>query len=157
MLENCKSLQERWGGVSNIIDRWLLHRQKLLIGYCQLSAINEFDSSNSEHGDMLQLLCENLVDYISAGHFEVYQQLMEEGRAFGDKDALNEAAQLLTEIHQVTQASLDFNDKYLATDDLEALSADLSQLGEALAARFEIEDRMIEVLHNAHKEQAHQE
>ncbi|MCV6606055.1 MAG: sigma D regulator [Porticoccaceae bacterium] len=152
MLENCKSLQERWGGVSNIIDRWLQNRQELLVGYCELSNVSAFDSGNPEHGSQLQSLCENLVDYISAGHFEVYQQLMEEGRAFGDQDALNEASQLLTEVHQATQASLDFNDKYLATDDLETLTADLSQLGESLAARFEIEDRMIEVLHNAHQE-----
>ncbi|MGS2723420.1 sigma D regulator [Porticoccus sp. GXU_MW_L64] len=153
MLENCKSLQDRWGGVSEIIDRWLQNRQELLVGYCELSNVPQFDSGNPEHGSQLQTLCENLVDYISAGHFEVYQQLMEEGRAFGDKEALNEASQLLTDVHQATQSALDFNDKYLATDDLEALSVDLSQLGESLAARFEIEDRMIEVLHNAHQTQ----
>ncbi|MDM3870434.1 sigma D regulator [Porticoccus sp. W117] len=153
MLEDCKSLQERWGGVSNIIDRWLQNRQELLVGYCELSNVPEFDSGNPEHGNQLQSLCENLVDYISAGHFEVYQQLMEEGRAFGDKEALSEASQLLTDVHHATQAALDFNDKYLATDDLETLTVDLSQLGESLAARFEIEDRMIEVLHNAHQEQ----
>ncbi|UTW44538.1 sigma D regulator [bacterium SCSIO 12696] len=154
MLENCKSLQERWGGVSHIIDRWLQNRQELLVGYCDLSNVTEFDSNNPDHGQQLQALCENLVDYISAGHFEVYQQLMEEGRAFNDKQALSEASQLLNEVHSATQAALDFNDKYLATDDLETLAVDLSQLGESLAARFEIEDRMIEVLHTAHQEQA---
>jgi len=30
MLENCQSAKERWGGVSEIIDRWLQERQELL-------------------------------------------------------------------------------------------------------------------------------
>ena len=42
------------------------------------------------------------------------------------------------------------NDKYLETDDLESLAVDLSSIGEFLAQRFESEDKMIEVLHNAH-------
>ena len=153
MLENCKTLQERWGGVNEIIDRWLQRRQALLVGYCELSNISTFDSENPEHGGQLKTLCENLVDYISAGHFEVYQQLMEEGRAFDDQAALNEASEMLTRIHDTTQTALDFNDKYLETDDLGTLGADLSELGELLAARFEIEDRMIEVLHSAHEKQ----
>ena len=31
MLEDCKSAQERWGGVSEIIDRWLQERQQMLV------------------------------------------------------------------------------------------------------------------------------
>lgn len=151
MLDNCKNLRERWGGVSEIIDRWLQARQEMLVQYCELSKTAVFDSNNHEHGNKLQFLCEALVDYISAGHFEVYQQLMEECRAFDDKDALNEAHSLLNEVHATTQSALDFNDKYLETDDLDTLAEDLSKLGESLAARFEVEDRMIEVLHNAHQ------
>ncbi|MFC6977386.1 Rsd/AlgQ family anti-sigma factor [Microbulbifer taiwanensis] len=37
MLENCKSARERWGGVSEIIDRWLHSRQALLVRFCSLS------------------------------------------------------------------------------------------------------------------------
>ncbi len=152
MLENCKNLRDRWGGVSDVIDRWLQARQDMLVHYCNLSNIHEFDSDNLDHGSKLQSLCELLVDYISAGHFEVYQQLMEECRAFGDKDAIEEAHSLLDQVHATTQSSLDFNDKYLETDDLDTLADDLSQLGESLATRFEAEDRMIEVLHTAHQD-----
>ena len=154
MLDNCKDLRDRWGGVSEIIDRWLQARQEMLVQYCNLSNIPAFDSNNHEHGSKLQSLCELLVDYISAGHFEVYQQLMEECRAFGDQAGLNQAHSLLDEVHATTQSALDFNDKYLETDDLDTLTDDLSQLGESLAARFEVEDRMIEVLHTAHQRQA---
>ena len=31
MLENCKTAKERWGGVSEIIDRWLTERQELIV------------------------------------------------------------------------------------------------------------------------------
>lgn len=153
MLENCKTLQERWGGVSDIIDRWLQRRQDLLVDYCELSNVPVFDSGNPDHGARLQRLCENLMDYTSAGHFEVYQQLIAEGRAFGDRAALSETSEWLANVHDATQAALDFNDKYLATDDLQTLGADLSGLGESLAARFEVEDRMIAALHSAHEAQ----
>jgi len=33
MLENCQSAKERWGGVNDIIDRWLHERQQLLVEY----------------------------------------------------------------------------------------------------------------------------
>lgn len=148
MLENCQSAKERWGGVSEIIDRWLQERQELLVRYCGLSDA----SNNTDAPEKVQGVCQILVDYVSAGHFEIYDQLVKEGREFEDKDALKEAASLIETIDETTEFALDFNDKYLATDDLDSLTPDLSKLGEVLATRFEAEDRMIEVLHIAHKD-----
>ncbi len=37
MLENCQTLQQHWGGVSEVIDRWLEERRELLVKYCELS------------------------------------------------------------------------------------------------------------------------
>lgn len=59
----------------------------------------------------------------------------------------------MDKIQPSTESVLDFNDKYLETDDLDTLAKDLSIIGEALEQRFESEDKMIEVLHNAHLEQ----
>ncbi len=148
MLENCQSAKERWGGVNDIIDRWLQERQDMLIQFCNLSENTDDEGA----GQKLQRLCQILVDYVSAGHFEVYDQLIKEGRDFEDEKALQEAGELFSRIDATTEVILDFNDKYLETDDLDALTPDLSQLGETLAARFESEDRMIEVLHIAHKD-----
>lgn len=148
MLENCQSAKERWGGVSGIIDRWLQERQDLLVRYCDLPK----QPQEHESAVKVQGLCQILVDYVSAGHFEVYDQLIKEGREFDDKEALLEAGQLFTRIDKTTEYALDFNDKYLATDDLTTITADLSKLGEVLASRFEAEDRMIEVLHISHKD-----
>ena len=76
MLDNCKTAKERWGGVSDIIDRWLQERQNALVLYCKLSDNDEFEPE--EHGDSVRTLCQLLVDYSSAGHFEVYKQLVKE-------------------------------------------------------------------------------
>ncbi len=152
MLENCKSAQERWGGVSEIIDRWLDERKELLVDYCELSnAVQNAESDNQ--GGMLRKLCQIMVDYVSAGHFEVYEQLMQEAKEFDDTEGLRVAGGLYKTIDATTELILDFNDKYQETDDLDTLNTDLSKVGEWLATRFEAEDRMIEVLHVAHKDQ----
>ncbi|MFC6977385.1 Rsd/AlgQ family anti-sigma factor [Microbulbifer taiwanensis] len=101
----------------------------------------------------MRQLCQLLVDYVSAGHFEVYEQLIREGQAFDDKQGLEQARQLYKDIDKTTDIAVDFNDKYQETDDLSSLVSDLSQLGEALESRFSSEDQMIALLHTAHKNQ----
>lgn len=152
MLENCQSAKERWGGVNNIIDRWLHERQQLLVTYCDLSNADEFKEDNIEHQNQLKKLCQVLVDYVSAGHFEVYDQLIKEAKDFNDQQGLKEAAELYQIIDNTTEALLDFNDKYQETDDLSEIIADLSQMGQSLEPRFSAEDKMIEVLHTSHKD-----
>lgn len=152
MLDNCQSARERWGGVHELIDRWLLERQEMLVVYCGLSGVPSFLDNDPEHGPKLQNLCQLLVDYVSAGHFEVYDQLIKEGQDFEDQKGLKTAAPLYQIIDQTTERLLDFNDKYQEIDDLSTLVTDLSEMGEALATRFEAEDQMIEVLHTAHQQ-----
>ena len=152
MLENCQNAKERWGGVSEIIDRWLQDRQDMLVQYCALSGLDQSVNNNELRGEKLRKLCQILVDYVSAGHFEIYDQLMKEGREFDDDEALQEAGNLFTVVDNTTEKILDFNDKYLETDDLISLDSDLSELGQTLEVRFSAEDRMISVLHTSHKD-----
>lgn len=149
MLDDCKSAKERWGGVSDIIDRWLQERQDMLVKYCDLTSLPIDNPSVGKH---LRTLCQIMMDYVSAGHFEVYEQLIKESQEFNDTEALKEADKLFDKVDATTDQILDFNDKYQETDDLEALTPDLSNIGEVLAARFEAEDRMIAVLHVSHKD-----
>jgi regulator of sigma D len=58
MLENCQSAKERWGGVNNIIDRWLHERQQLLVDYCNLSGIQSFDEDSIKHQEQVKRLCQ---------------------------------------------------------------------------------------------------
>ena len=150
MLDNCKSAQERWGGVNNLIDQWLNERQSLLVDFCDLAAEKNYDESDFDQTILLRSLCQLLVDYTSAGHFEIYTQLVKEGQIHNDNDGLAAARKLIEKIDPTTDIILDFNDKYLETDDMSSLGKDLSQLGMALESRFAAEDQMIQVLHTAH-------
>jgi len=152
MLENCRNARERWGGVSELIDRWLQERQELLVCYCGLSAQKEEQDADALAASLVRL-CELLVDYVSAGHFGVYEQLVREARDFDD-GGLELIARLYPRIGKTTELVLAFNDCLdngsLAEAGPEVLSEELSRLGEALESRFEMEDLLIEYLHNVH-------
>ena len=102
---SCRNAQERWGGVHLLIDRWLHERHAL---------INAYDRLHIERDDArqaLQRFCEYLVDYVSAGHFEIYEQLLAEAEAFGDARAIELAKQIYPRIETITQVALSFNDR----------------------------------------------
>lgn len=146
MLEHCHDARERWGGVHQLLDRWLQSRQDLIEAYLQLKI-------DTRPGEELEVFCDRLMDYLSAGHFEVYEQLMVEAEAFGDARAVELAQQIYPRIESGTSKAVDFNDRYgEGQADLSALSRDLGQLGQSLHERFELEDCLIEVLHNAHRQ-----
>lgn len=152
MLEKCRNAQERWGGVHQLIDRWLGSRRELVQAYTALSKSPQAPAINCES---LQGFCELLVDYVSAGHFEIYEQLTSEAKAFNDQRGLELAKRIYPRIEAITEAALAFNDRCDNGDsrDNASLVAELDRLGPLLHERFELEDCLIEVLHNAHQEQ----
>ncbi len=151
MLESCQNAQERWGGVHQLIDRWLQERHELVRAFDLLSDKPQAPAANAQD---LQRFCEILVDYVSAGHFEVYEQLTGEAKAFGDQRGLELAKQIYPRIEAITEVALAFNDRCDNGDcrDTASLSAELKRLGQLLHERFELEDCLIEVLHNAHEQ-----
>lgn len=154
MLENCQNARERWGGVSELIDRWLKERQKLLVHYCDLSGTSDFAQTEALRQKFVRL-CELLVDYVSAGHFEIYEQLIQEAREFND-GGLELAGKVYPRIEKTTEIALNFNDQLsgpsMTEDKVRDVFQQLSELGETLETRFEMEDFLIEHLHNAHAE-----
>ncbi|WP_435634861.1 sigma D regulator [Pseudomonas solani] len=152
MLESCQNAQERWGGVHQLIDRWLLERQELVRVFTSVN-----DRPQAPAVEDLQGFCEVLVDYVSAGHFEVYEQLLNEAKAFGDQRGLDLAKQIYPRIEAITEVALGFNDCCDGSDNREVcLATELKRLGPLLHERFELEDCLIEVLHNAHQNQGAQ-
>lgn len=152
MLDSCQNAQERWGGVHLLIDRWLQERQDLVEAYTAISSSPQAPITNAQ---ALQRFCEILVDYVSAGHFEVYEQLTNEAKAFGDQRGLDLATQIYPRIEVITEVALAFNDRCDNGDcrDSVSLGEELQRLGQLLHERFELEDCLIEVLHNAHQQQ----
>ncbi|WP_085581137.1 MULTISPECIES: sigma D regulator [unclassified Pseudomonas] len=152
MLESCQSAQERWGGVHQLIDRWLQEREELVTAFSKLRDAKPAFADKSKNGRF----CQILVDYVSAWHFEVHEQLSDEAKAFHDKRGLKLAEQIGPRIDEITQLALDFNDHCHKgqCNDTERFAEELKNLGVLLHERFELEDCLIEVLHNAHKEEA---
>jgi regulator of sigma D len=136
-----------------LIDRWLGERRELVQAYTALTKAPQAPTINCES---VQGFCELLVDYVSAGHFEVYEQLTSEAKAFNDKRGLELAKQIYPRIEAITEVALAFNDRCDNGDcrDNASLVTELNRLGKLLHERFELEDCLIEVLHNAHQEQA---
>lgn len=152
MLENCKTAQERWGGTHEMIDRWLADRKNTLVAFFNISLKEGY---SEQLAGQLQSFCEHLVDYVSEGHFEIYEQLFREAKEFDD-GGIELAKALYPKIDASTQKMLDFNDKYDNAAHIEEredeLHSDLSALGELMTERFEFEDQLIERLHNVHKD-----
>ncbi|WP_277373214.1 sigma D regulator [Pseudomonas sp. AA-38] len=153
MLESCRNAQERWGGVHQLIDRWLHERHELVNAYKGLA---DAPPSSVVTAERLHGFCELLVDYVSAGHFEVYEQLTSEAKAFNDQRGLELAKQIYPRIEAITEVALAFNDRCDGSggEGVSELLAELQRLGPLLHERFELEDCLIEVLHNSHQQQA---
>lgn len=155
MLEGCKTAQERWGGVHDIIDRWLEQRRQLIELCIYLRDRGEFTPTDTPK---IQSLCEMLVDYVSVGHFTVYEQLALEAKEFHDDSALVLLRKLLPKIDSSTEVAIEFNDKYDTKEhcnsQLEALPFSLKALILVIAERFQYEDQLIKELHEAHSEKS---
>lgn len=156
MLEDCKNALERWGGVHTLIDRWLEQRKSLLVSFIELkeSCDAELEAVSKTRVDTFSEL---LMDYISAGHFEVYPQLAEEAKAFGDESALVIASKLLERLELSTELALEFETDFATPlrcqRNLTRLPAWIDRLAKALNERFMLEDQLIARLHAAHTPQ----
>ena len=152
MLENMQAVRRQWKEVEQLLNHWLSERQELLVRFCSVSRLRPFSEAADKHQHDFNRFCEVLVDYVSAGHFEIYEQLLKEASLFQD-EGIALARELYPVIEKTTEVVLNFNDKCLERSKTRTLARDLSQLGEALEVRFEAEDRLIEALHKAHAEQ----
>ena len=152
MLNNIQVVRKHWHTVDELVSRWLDERQELLVLFCSISRVRPIHGAIDRHQTQFHRFCEVLVDYVSAGHFEIYEQLIQEAVEFQD-GGTELARQLYPVIASTTGVVLDFNDRCLEKKgDRQPLARDLSQLGVALEARFEAEDRLIEALHRIHAE-----
>lgn len=154
MLELEFNTVERWSGVNSLVNNWLADRQELIKLYCALSDQKDLNTKNTPA--KIRAFCQLLVDYLSAGHFEVYGQLIDEARELGG-DGPRIAEVIYPLIGKSTEYALDFNDEYVSDERCinkkETLKTNLSYLGEMLSDRFFLEDTLIEHLHNVHKSQ----
>jgi regulator of sigma D len=152
MYTRLESAQQKWGGSLTAIDNWLEERQRLIVCYCELAALPPFDKkAGNSLPDLadIQHFCQLLMDYLSAGHFEVYDQIVAQ-HATNGQNSHQLADALYPKIAKSTDMALEFNDKYAEADNSSLsknFDRDLSALGQALVERFDFEDELIQTLH----------
>ncbi|MDH5230283.1 MAG: sigma D regulator [Gammaproteobacteria bacterium] len=141
---------ERRTGSMQAINRLVEHRTEMLSLYGALASQRPYQKSDALV-DLIQKFCQSLVDYTADAHFRLYRFI--ETNSERRMSASKVADLVYPRISASTQRILDFNDKY-DTDQhcselIGDLESDLSALGERLADRIELEDRIIDVLARA--------
>jgi regulator of sigma D len=121
-------------------------RQEVWSLYCHVAELKPF-SANDTVKSLLTQFSQLLVDYVSLGHFGVYERLLAgtERRS----RVLSVAKEIYPEFSATTDTAISFNDKYDNVEKIEVfdeLEQDLSALGESLAKRSDLEDRLCEVM-----------
>ncbi|WP_016954408.1 Rsd/AlgQ family anti-sigma factor [Catenovulum sp. SX2] len=158
MLTELQKAQQKYGGANKIIDSWLEERRDLLVRYCKLAGLPPFEAEKGQlpsHEEVIQF-CQVLVDYLSAGHFEVFDNIVSQCKVNGG-ESLELAKTLWPKINTTTDIALKFDATYAELDenaDWGSFDTDLSDLGQALEDRFDFEDQLINNLFTKHSEVA---
>lgn len=137
---------ERREGTQKQLSKMVVERTEMLSLYCRLAGLDPLGDQRHRQPakELIQEFCQILIDYMAAGHFGLYDRLIngtERRRNVADL-----AVKLYPRIADTTQVALDFNDKYDVSEQWEiplSFEDDLSRLGEELAVRIELEDKLI--------------
>ena len=145
MLNQLQSLTERVRGNNKLVDRWLHVRKHLLVAYYNLVGIKPGKESFMRLNEKaLDDFCQSLVDYLSDGHFNIYERIIREME--GTSPYLT-ASKLYPLLEANTQQIMNYYDSALENaidhDNYLEFQQALSDLGEALEERFSLEDKLI--------------
>ena len=145
MLNQLENLTERVGGSNELVDRWLQVRKHLLVAYYNLVGLKPGKESFMRLNEKaLDDFCQSLVDYLSSGHFSIYERII--GEMEGDTPLLA-ATRLYPQLEANTQQMMDYYDTCLENaidhDNYLEFQQALSDIGESLEARFALEDKLI--------------
>jgi len=145
MLNQLESLTERVRGSNKLVDRWLHVRKHLLVAYYNLVGLKPGKESFMRLNEKaLDDFCQSLVDYLSDGHFNIYERIIREMEGTTPYLA---ASKLYPLLEANTQQIMDYYDSTLENaidhDNYLEFQQALSDLGEALEERFTLEDKLI--------------
>ncbi|MFM2482995.1 sigma D regulator [Celerinatantimonas sp. YJH-8] len=146
MLTRVTQAQELWGGADKNIDAWLNARKRLLVEYCQLVGHKKQYKPSAPLPDIEAIghFCNHLVDYVSTGHFGIFDQIIENCQDY------QRVHHCISRLSPTTDDILDFYDQFSALDEqvsLDHFDRALGKLGETLEARFNIEDKLLKALY----------
>ena len=144
------TINERRARTRNEIKRLIKERNSVLSQYYNLAKHAddaEIDIYNTV--ELLEEFCQELVDYMATGHFEIYRRIEEGNERRNEITKL--AEKIMPRINDTTQIAVAFNDLYDKTENIneetvKQLPNYLSKLGKELATRIELEDQFINAL-----------
>ncbi|ASK78234.1 Rsd/AlgQ family anti-sigma factor [Paraphotobacterium marinum] len=128
---------------SEIIDQLLQMRQNLLSSYCSIAGLKSNPAFPSYKE--VNTFCQDLIDYVSAGHFKVYNEIIDHWKSISFQPT-SKINHLYLELSKITEKFVNFSDTYTLSSNLdvyEQFDKDLSFLGECLEKRFALEDLLI--------------
>jgi regulator of sigma D len=145
-LEKGESQRERRTQSHNDINLLVESRTNTLALLGDLAKNQPFKPEHDTQ-DLIQKFCAAIIDYTATAHFQLYRHIDEDKEQRAPVQKI--AGEIYPRVSETTQAILDFNDRYDCEDHcdkLDTLADDLSSLGETIADRIELEDRLIQVL-----------
>lgn len=148
----------QWQKIEALVQVWLEQRQRIIVLLCALQGLEGIAQGRPRSiQSRIQEFCQLLMDYISAGHFEVYRELVREARSSKDGPA-PVTTSLLKQLDASTGEALAFNEDFDTAnhcqDLLEQLPQRLNALTEILEERFTLEDQLILSVHQQHPQPA---
>lgn len=147
MLDQLNVLTARVGGCSDLVDVCLRSRKQLLVAYYQMVGIKpNKDSLTTLDENALDTFCQTLVDYLSTGHFTLYEHFIKEMEG---TPQLAKAALIYPSLQANTEQIMQVYDSHLENaiddDNYLAFQQALSVVSEALEVRFTLEDKFIQL------------
>ncbi|MCC1495860.1 Rsd/AlgQ family anti-sigma factor [Alcanivorax sp. 1008] len=141
---------QQWQRIELLVQQWLGERQQILRMLFSLRTLISSDRQRSPLPQRVQQFCQLLMDYVSAGYFEVYRELAREVHHTQPENRALVAA-ILQRLEESTDAALAFNDDFDSNGNITALRANLPQrlheLLIKLEERFALEDQLIVSIH----------
>ena len=138
--------KDRRAYTQKMVDKLIEERAQMLVLYYRAAGLDP-ETHEEPLEKPIQEFCQLLVDYIAAGHFTVYDRII--NREERRQRVVEVADEIYWDIAATTTTALDFNDKYEDPEkvrDSSQLVKDLSSLGEQLALRIELEDKLLKLL-----------
>lgn len=140
----------QWQRIETLVQSWLDERQQLIVMLCTMQGLRGLSGQSLPLHHQVQQFCQLLMDYISAGYFEVYQSLVEEARHLHHAqpvltDALLQKLDLSTD--EALAFDADFGSRTRCLAQKAQLPERISDLMQTLEDRFALEDQLILSVH----------
>lgn len=131
---------------TDLIEELREERSAVWALYCKLAGMTPLANIASVK-PLLSEFSQLLIDYVSLGHFGVYEHLLNDKK--DQTSTLSIANQIYPKFSSTTASAVDFTDVYDGKNksfNIENFVSDLSKLGENLADRMELEDQLCSML-----------